>query len=97
MDIEKNTQHIKEVIDALRKERKLKKGLEKAQIKTLWADLMSDTIAGYTSRLTYDKGTLYVYLTSSALREELNRGKSKIIGLLNEKLGEEVIKRIVFK
>ncbi len=97
MDIEKNTQHIKEVIDVLRKERKLKKGLEKAQIKTLWADLMSDTIAGYTSRLTYDKGVLYVYLTSSALREELNRGKTKIIHLLNERIGEEVIKRIVFK
>ena len=96
-DLDDNTQHIKQVMEALRKERKLKKGLEKAQIKQLWDDLMQGTIAGYTSHLSYDKGTLNVYLTSSALREELNRGKDKIIKLLNGEIGSKVIKKIVFK
>ena len=97
MDISNNTRHIKQVMEALRKERKLKKGLEKAQIKKLWNELMSETIARYTSRLTYDKGNLTIYLTSSALREELNRGKDKIIHLLNENFEENVIKKINFK
>ncbi len=97
MSVDKNTRHIKQVIASLRKEKKLKKGLEKAQIKKLWAELMSDTIDKYTSNITYDKGHLYVYLTSSALREELNRGKAKIIDLLNSHLGEHVIKKIIFK
>ncbi len=97
MDISKNTRHIKQVIEALRKEKKLKKGLEKAQIKKLWAEIMSETIANYTSNITYQNGQLNIYLTSSALREELNRGKEKIINLLNEKLGEKLIKKIVFK
>ncbi len=97
MDISKNTQHIKQIVEALRKEKKLKKGLEKAQIKKLWAEIMSETIAHYTSNITYNNGTLKVYLTSSALREELNRGKDKIINLLNEKLGETVIKKLIFK
>ncbi len=97
MSVDKNTQHIKDIIAGLRKERKLKKGLEKAQIKKLWAELMSDTIDKYTSNITYDNGHLYVYLTSSALREELNRGKEKIIRLLNSHLGENVIKKIIFK
>ncbi len=89
--------HIKQILQAIRKENRLKKGLQKAQIKQLWADLMSDTIAGYTSNIVYEKGTLTVYLSSSALREELNRGKEKIIRLLNEHLGEPVVKKIVFK
>ena len=94
---EENTQHIKQVIAALRKDRKLKKGLEKAQIKKLWRDLMSETIDKFTSEITYANGILTVYLTSSAMREELNRGKDKIVNLINQELGENLIKKIVFK
>jgi hypothetical protein len=89
--------HIKQILQAIRKEKKLKKGLEKAQIKQLWSDLMSDTIAGFTSDIVYANGILTVFLTSSALREELNRGKNRIITLMNEHFGEPVIKKIVFK
>ena len=94
---EENTKHIKQVIAALRKDRKLKKGLEKAQIKKLWRDLMSETIDKFTSEITYTNGILTVYLTSSAMREELNRGKDKIINLINKELGENLIKKIIFK
>ena len=96
-DISKNTQHVKQVLEALRKEQKLKKGLEKARVKELWKGLMSETIANYTSNITYNKGELTVYLTSSALREELNRGKNKIIQLLNEHLQADIIQKITFK
>ncbi len=94
---EENTQHIKQVIAALRKDKKLKKGLEKAQIKQLWRDLMSETIDKFTSNITYQNGTLTVYLTSSAMREELSRGKDKIINLINKELGEKIVKKIIFK
>jgi len=97
MKVSDNTQHIKQVIEAMRKERKLQKGLEKAQVSKMWQDLMGDTIGKFTSTLLYDKGTLTIYLTSSALREELNRGKDKIIHRLNEHYGENVIKKIIFK
>jgi len=96
-DISKNTQHIKQVLASLRKEQKLKKGLEKARVKELWEKLMSETIANYTADIWYNNGTLTVHLTSSALREELNRGKDKIIQLINNHLNENIIKRIVFK
>jgi predicted nucleic acid-binding Zn ribbon protein len=97
MNKEDNTKHFKQIFEALRKEKKLKKGLEKAQIKHLWSKLMSNTIARYTSDIVFDKGVLTVYLTSSALREELNRGKDKIIDLLNTHFGEPIVKKIIFK
>ena len=96
-DISKNTQHIKQVLDALRKEQKLKKGLEKARVLKMWKELMSETIAIYTTDIWYNNGTLTIHLTSSALREELNRGKDKIINLFNEHLNENIIKQIIFK
>ena len=94
---EENTRHIKQVIAALRKDKKLKKGLEKAQVKQLWKDLMGETIDKFTSNITYQNGILTVYLTSSAMREELNRGKNKIVNLLNKELGEKVVIKIIFK
>jgi len=97
MDTSNNTQHIKQIFEAMRKERKLQKGLEKAQVKKIWQELMGDTIDKFTSNLQYHNGVLTIYLTSSALREELNRGKQRIIDRLNEHYGEQIIKKIIFK
>ena len=97
MDISNNTQHIRQAIEAMRKEHKLKKGLEKAQVMKTWEALMSETIAKFTANIQYNNGTLTVYLTSSALREELNRGKNNIITLMNEHYGKNVITKIIFK
>ena len=95
--MEENTKHIKIIIEGLRKEKKLKKGLEKAQIKKLWQELMGHTIANYTHHIAFENGQLKISLTSSALREELNRGKQKILNLLNEHLGANVVKNIIYK
>ncbi len=97
MDISKNTSHIKQLVETLRKDKKLKKGLEKAQVKKLWTELMGKSIEKYTSNVTYKQGVLTVYLTSSALREELSRGKDKIINLMNEHYGKKVINKVILK
>ncbi|MDX1784359.1 MAG: DciA family protein, partial [Aequorivita vladivostokensis] len=44
-----------------------------------------------------DRDTLYVQLSSSVLREELSYGKEKIVKLLNEELGKELIKKVVLR
>ena len=41
--------------------------------------------------------TLYVNLSSSVLREELSYGKDKIIKLINDELGKEVVDKIILK
>ena len=38
---------------------------------------------------------LYVYLDSSVLREELSLGKSKIIVMINEELGKDLVSKLV--
>ena len=40
---------------------------------------------------------LYVELTSSVLREELSYGREKIIRLLNDELGREVVTDVVLR
>ena len=67
------------------------------EIKDLWNEVMKNGVANYTTDIILNKGTLYIKLKSSVLREELSYGKEKIIKLLNERLKKNLIKKIVLR
>lgn len=74
---------------------RLEKGLDKVNTKQAWNSVMGVAISKYTTDIKLDRDTLYVQLSSSVLREELSYGKEKIVKLLNEELGKELIKKLV--
>ena len=75
----------------------LEKGLDKVNAKQAWNSVMGTAISKYTTDVKLDRDTLYVQLSSSVLREELSYGKEKIIKLLNEELGKELIKKLILR
>ncbi|PKP14153.1 MAG: DUF721 domain-containing protein [Bacteroidetes bacterium HGW-Bacteroidetes-3] len=83
---------MKEVI----KENKLTKGMNQISVKEAWAKLMGNGVVSYTGKVELNGKTLVVKLKSSVLREELSYGKEKIIKMMNEELGEELISKIIF-
>ncbi|MEM1256990.1 MAG: DUF721 domain-containing protein [Bacteroidota bacterium] len=86
--------------DALRefiKENQLQKGMDKVDAREAWTRLMGNGVNNYTQNVELKGETLFVSLTSSILREELSYGKSKIIKMLNEELGKELIKKLVLR
>ena len=84
---------LKEFIEGNR----LQKGLDKVNVKEAWASVMGNAIAKYTTDIKLERDTLFVALSSSVLREELSYGKEKIIRLLNEEVGKELIKKLVLR
>jgi len=76
---------------------KLQGGIDKVNVKEAWANLMGNGVNNYTTAIELRGSTLFVSLSSSVLREELSYGKSKIITMLNEELGKEVIKKVVLR
>jgi len=75
----------------------LQKGLDKIEVQKLWVKLMGNGVNSYTTSVQLNNHTLYVQLSSSALREELSYGKEKIIIMLNEGFGKELIKKLVLR
>lgn len=75
----------------------LQKGLDKIEVQELWIKLMGNGVNSYTTSVQLNRDILYVQLSSSALREELSYGKEKIIAMLNEAFGKEVIKKLVLR
>ena len=75
----------------------LQSGLDKIDVADAWKKMMGNGVNTYTKDVVFKNGTLYVALTSSVLREELNYGKTKIIKLLNEHLGRDIITNVILK
>lgn len=88
------------ISDALQefiKKNKLQKGMDKVNAREAWANLMGNGVNNYTTAIELRNETLYVSLSSSVLREELSHGKSKIISMLNEELGKDLVKKLVLR
>lgn len=86
---------IEELMKFFIKENNLTKGLRQVTIKELWKEQMGSGVSSYTDKINLKGETLIVHLNSSVLREELSYGKEKIIRILNEALGENLIKKII--
>lgn len=86
-----------EALNEFIKANKLEKGIDKVNAKEAWVSLMGNGVNNYTTAVELRNETLFVSLSSSVLREELSLGKSKIITMLNEELGKELVKKLVLR
>ncbi|CAM1372030.1 RNA-binding protein [Tenacibaculum litopenaei] len=86
---------IKDLMGEFIQQNNLNKGFQKIHIEEAWDKLMGAGVASYTDEVRLNNGTLFVRLKSSVLREELSYGKEKIVKMLNEEMGEPLIKKIL--
>lgn len=75
----------------------LQKGIDDQDVKLAWKNLMGNGINNYTTEVILKNGTLYVWLSSAVLREELLYGKQKIISMINDELGKNVVKDLILR
>jgi hypothetical protein len=71
--------------------------MDKIDVQAAWKSLMGNGVNTYTKEVVLKGTTLYVSLTSAVLREELSYGKTKIIAMINEELGKEVVKDVILR
>ena len=86
---------IQDLMKDVIKENKLTKGMHQLSVNEAWAKLMGQGVVSYTNSIELQRKTLIVNLKSSVLREELSYGKEKIVKMMNEELGEELISKIL--
>ena len=88
---------IDDLMKSFVKENKLEKGLDKVNVEAAWRAMMGNGVNTYTTSVKLHKDVLYVELSSSVLREELSYGKDKIIVMLNESLGKNLITKLILR
>ena len=92
-----DNQPIEDILKEFVKTNNLQSGLDKVNVREAWANLMGNGVNNYTTGIELKHETLYVQLSSSVLREELSYGNEKIIKMLNESIGKEVVKKLVLR
>lgn len=92
---ENEANSIQDLMQSFIKENNLTKGMQKMKVEESWSKLMGQGVANYTNSVKLQKKTLIVQLSSSVLREELSYGKEKIIKMMNEELGQELITKLM--
>lgn len=86
---------IEDLMKTFIKENNLTKGMQKLKVEETWHKMMGPGVATHTTSVKLQNKTLIISLSSSVLREELSYGKQKIIKMMNEEIGEEVISKLL--
>lgn len=85
-----------EIIDSVFREDGNREEMLARQASFMWTEIVGPGVNRYTSRrYVSPDGILHVYITSAPLKNELSFHRDRIVQLLNERVGENVIKDIV--
>ena len=90
-----NNNEIKNLLDIFLKKNNLEKGLLDLEVKRAWHELMENGVSNYTTGVRLKNKTLYIKLSSPALKEELSYGKEKLMKLINERFKKKIVQKIV--
>ena len=92
-----SAQSIGEIINSFLRQEKLETQFNEQKALTLWPEIVGPGINRYTVDRTVKNGVMTVTISSAALRNELMLSRTAIIIRINEALGGEVIKNIIFR
>jgi len=76
---------------------RMKPRLTEVRIRENWEQMMGKTISRYTEGIQLIDGKLLISTNVAPLKQELSYSKDKIIKLVNEMLGEPVVREVVIR
>lgn len=79
------------------KESRLEGGFNSTKALEAWPAVMGPMVARHTTSVRIAEGVLHVALDSAPLRQELFQSRERILKLMNEAAGSEVLKEVVFR
>ena len=91
------TKGIADLIQIMKKEYKLERGLDRASVIRSWETVVGSAIANYTDKIYFNGNTLIVHLRSAVLRHELNGQREMLRKRLNDTAGVSFIENIILK
>lgn len=61
-----------------------------------WPELVGKTVADRTSNIFIKEKKMFVKITSGPIKKELQLSKSKVLQLIEERIGKSIIEDLVF-
>ena len=89
--------NIGQIINEVLQKEHLDVALDEHRACALWPQIVGDGINRYTIRRYVKDGVMIVHLSSASLANELMLNRASIVQRINEALGREIIRDIIFK
>ena len=89
--------NVGQIINDLLQKENLDVALDEHRASALWPQIVGDGINRYTIRRYVKDGVMTVHLSSASLKAELMLNRDAIIQRINQALGRDIIREIVFK
>ena len=89
--------NIGQIINDLLKQENLDVALDEHRASALWPQIVGDGVNRYTITRNVKDGVMTVHLSSASLANELMLNRASIVQRINEALGREIIRDIIFK
>ncbi len=93
----RDAEQIGTVLRRFLRQESLESPLNEQRLLSAWPEVIGQGMAAYTGELYIKNQTLYVHLTSAALRQELMMARELLVRSLNQRVGATVITNIVFR
>ena len=89
-------QSVGEVLRNLLEETSLQGRIDELKAAEMWSKIVGKDIAGKSSKPFVKNGVMQIGVPNASLRHELYINRSRLIELINQTLGKEIIKEIRF-
>ncbi|HET6567026.1 MAG TPA: DUF721 domain-containing protein [Rhodothermales bacterium] len=97
MSLSNSPQALTDLLGAVIKDLGIQRKLDEVRTIEMWATLAGPQINGVTQSAWVRGDKLYVKITSAAWRQELHLSRGAWRERLNEQLGDELVREIVFR
>ena len=88
---------IKSVLESFVEQDNIADGIFNVKIKEAWEKAVEKKIFDYTKEIYVKSDILFIKVSNPILKQEILYSRQKVINLINEDLGKELIKKIVLK
>lgn len=86
-----------DAINQLFKQEKLDVKISQFTVKNSWKDIVGELVAKSTSEIFFNDKTIFVTISSAALKHELSFRKEEMISSINKFCGYKIVEQIVIR
>jgi predicted nucleic acid-binding Zn ribbon protein len=86
-----------DAISQLFKQEKLDVKISQFTVKNNWKDIVGDMVANSTSEIFFNDKTIFITLSSAALKHELSFRKEELLTSINKFCGYKLVDQIVIR
>ena len=92
-----DSKHIKEILKQIMKQSGMNRGIAENSVITSWKEIVGERINKSTENIYISNKILFVKIRSAIAKSELNMIKTALVEKINQRVGLDVITKIVIR